>query len=359
MPKQESSQEVTFAREILRVLDLNLASDPKVILAGLGVNDPKGVFGTTTGLHNKYGENRVVETPTSENAMTGIAIGLAISGFRPIVVHQRLDFFLLAMDQLVNSAAKWHYMFGGQQEVPLTIRLITGRGWGQGPTHSQNLHAWFAHIPGLKVVMPAFASDAAALLQASIDDPNPVIFIEDRWAHNQKCQVLEVESNKNLLLGQARKVLEGLDITVVASGYLSIEALKASLFLRDSGVNVDLIDLRTIKPIDEEMILESVKKTGRLLVIDSGSAVSSFANEILKISITHAFEYLKQAPETHTLPDVPEPTSYGVIAIFKISAYSIALKIIQMLNLTEPDGAKVQLLNHPADIPDATFTGPF
>jgi len=359
MPDSLSKSEVTFAQEIWRVLDLNLASNPKVILAGLGVNDPKGVFGTTTGLHNKYGSDRVIETPTSENAMTGIAIGLAISGFRPIVVHQRLDFFLLAMDQLVNSAAKWHYMFGGQQEVPLTIRLITGRGWGQGPTHSQNLHSWFAHIPGLKVVMPAFASDAAALLQASIDDPNPVLFIEDRWVHSQKSQTLEVENNKKLLLGKARKVLEGSDLTVVSSGYLSVEALKASLFLRDNGVNVELIDLRTIKPIDHEMILESVKKTGRLLVIDSGSAICSFANEVLKVAITHAFNYLKQAPETHTLPDVPEPTSHGVIAEFKISAFSIAQKIFEMLNISQPSDAKAHLLMHPADIPDATFTGPF
>jgi len=149
-----------FAEQIKEGLDEVLGTDQKSLIMGLGVTDPKGVFGTTLGLFDKYGPRRVIETPTSENAMTGIGVGLAITGYRPIMVHQRLDFFLLAMDQLVNSAAKWHYMFGGQQSVPLTIRLITGRGWGQGPTHSQNLHTWFTHIPGLKVVMPAFASDA-------------------------------------------------------------------------------------------------------------------------------------------------------------------------------------------------------
>ena len=141
-----------FAQQIKEGLDEVLATDPSTLIMGLGVTDPKGVFGTTLGLSEKYGPNRVIETPTSENAITGIGVGLAITGYRPIMVHQRLDFFLLAMDQLVNSAAKWHYMFGGQQSVPITIRLITGRGWGQGPTHSQNLHSWFTHIPGLKVV---------------------------------------------------------------------------------------------------------------------------------------------------------------------------------------------------------------
>ena len=359
MPDSSSKNEVTFAEEIRRVLDFNLASDSKIIVAGLGVNDPKGVFRTTIGLHKKYGPLRVLETPTSENAMTGIAVGLAISGFKPIVIHQRLDFFLLAMDQVVNSAAKWHYMFGGQQSVPLTIRLITGRGWGQGPTHSQNLHSWFTHIPGLKVVMPAFASDAAALLQSSIDDPNPVIFIEDRWIHNQKTSKLEAEKNSKVRLGKAKRLVTGSDLTIVSSGYLSIEALKASKYLEKNGVSVDLIDLRTIKPLDEEMILESVKKTGRLLVIDSGSSIASFANEIIKICVHQIFTHFKQAPETITLPDVPEPTSHGVIGEFKISAYSIAEKAFRMLKVEKPIGIKESLLIFPTDIPDATFTGPF
>ena len=143
------------AAEILRILDRNLKQNSKFLIAGLGVTDPKGVFGTTIGLVDKYGRKRVLETPTSENAMTGVGVGLAISGFQPLMVHQRIDFFILAMDQVVNSAAKWHFMFGGQTSVPITIRLITGRGWGQGPTHSQNLHSWFAHIPGSQSAFPA------------------------------------------------------------------------------------------------------------------------------------------------------------------------------------------------------------
>lgn len=147
----------SFANEIRDGLDQALAEDPSVLVFGLGVPDPKGVFGTTLDLQEKYGEKRVFDMPTSENAMTGIAIGAALGGFKPVLTHQRLDFALLSMDQLVNNAAKWHFMFGGKRSVPITIRMILGRGWGQGPTHSQNLQSWFAHIPGLKVVMPALA----------------------------------------------------------------------------------------------------------------------------------------------------------------------------------------------------------
>jgi pyruvate dehydrogenase E1 component beta subunit len=189
MPKKNFS--VAINEAIYQAMEI----DDSVICYGLGVTDPKTVFGTTAGLEERFGSHRVFDMPTSENAMTGIGVGLAITGYRPIMVHQRLDFFLLAMDQLVNSAAKWHYMFGGQQSVPLTIRLITGRGWGQGPTHSQNLHSWFTHIPGLKVVMPAFASDVKKLLVASIQDPNPVVFIEDRWCHVQKIERTSIRSN--------------------------------------------------------------------------------------------------------------------------------------------------------------------
>ena len=157
-------RQITYAKAINEALDFALETDPNVLCFGLGVPDPKGVFGTTIGLQEKHGATRVFDMPTSENGMTGIAIGTALSGMRPVMTHQRLDFFLLAMDQLVNNAAKWHYMFGGQSSVPLTIRLILGRGWGQGPTHSQNLQSWFAHIPGLKVVMPANSADAKGLL---------------------------------------------------------------------------------------------------------------------------------------------------------------------------------------------------
>ena len=301
------------ASEILRVLDRNLREDPKFLIAGLGVTDPKGVFGTTLGLAEKYGQKRVLETPTSENAMTGVGVGLAISGFHPLMVHQRLDFFLLAMDQLVNSAAKWHFMFGGQNSVPMTIRLITGRGWGQGPTHSQNLHSWFAHIPGLKVVMPSFASEVAALLQASIDDPNPVIFIEDRWIHNQQVEIGDSRLDKPIQLGRANVCNTGQDITVISSGYMSIEALKAVNYVESKGISAELIDLRTIKPLDMGTIFASVQKTKNLVVVDSSNEIASFGKEIIANTQMAAGIQLLSKPRLVCLPDIPEPTSHAVI----------------------------------------------
>ncbi len=347
------------ASEILRVIEHNLQVDSMFLIAGLGVTDPKGVFGTTIGLVEKFGPKRVLETPTSENAMTGIGVGMAISGYRPLMIHQRMDFFLLAMDQLVNSAAKWHFMFGEQTSVPLTIRLITGRGWGQGPTHSQNLHAWFTHIPGLKVVMPSFACEIAALLQASIDDPNPVVFIEDRWIHNQQVDLSDPRINRKIALGKANVCHEGNDITVVASGYMSIEALKAISYLKKNGVSAELIDLRTIKPLDMDAILKSVGKTKNLLVVDAANEITSLGKEIIaNVAMTNGIE-LNNNPKLVSLPDIPEPTSHGVIGEYRVSALKIALAILDILSIAEPLGIRERLTPASEDVPDSSFTGPF
>ena len=171
---------------------------------GLGVPDPKGIFGTTIGLQKKYGSKEFFDIPLSENAMTGVALGSAITGMRPIFTHQRLDFSLVAMEQMVNQAAKWHYMFGGKMKAPIVIRMILGRGWGQGPQHSQILHNWFAHIPGLKVVMPVSPSDAKGMLISAVEDDNPVIFLEHRWLYSYqdfvKSESFRIELNKAKLV---------------------------------------------------------------------------------------------------------------------------------------------------------------
>lgn len=347
------------ASEIHRVLDRNLGEDPNFLILGLGVTDPKGVFGTTLGLAEKYGEKRVLETPTSENSMTGVGVGLAISGYRPLMVHQRLDFFLLAMDQLVNSAAKWHFMFGGQSSVPITIRLITGRGWGQGPTHSQNLHSWFAHIPGLKVVMASFASEIAGLLQAAIDDSNPVIFIEDRWIHNQQVELGDPRIDGPIQLGEANVCHSGNDVTVVSSGYMSIEALKAVSYLQLHGVSAELIDLRTIKPLDMNTILKSLKKTKKLLVVDAGNEIASFGKEIIANVVINEDVNLTNHPRLVSLPDVPEPTSHGVIGDYRVSAIKIASAILEILSIDKPLDFASSLTPAKDDVPDSSFTGPF
>ena len=203
---------MTFAEAINQALTVAMTQDPNVVCYGLGVDDPKGVFGTTLGLQEKFGPERVFDIPTSENAMTGIGIGAALYGLRPVMVHQRLDFALLSMDQLVNNAAKWRFMFGGHRGVPLTVRMVLGRGWGQGPTHSQNLQAWFAHVPGLKVVMPSTADDAKGLLLSSIFDDNPVVFLEHRWLHNVEGVVPEGDHRGPI--GKARRLPEGGDLTI-------------------------------------------------------------------------------------------------------------------------------------------------
>ena len=356
MPNQEEMTD--FAEQIRLGLDEALDQDAKLILMGLGVTDPKGVFGTTLGLPQKYGRERVLETPTSENAVTGIGVGLAITGHKTVMVHQRLDFFLLAMDQLVNSAAKWHYMYGGQQSVPITIRLITGRGWGQGPTHSQNLHSWFTHIPGLKVVMPAFAQEAKELLRLSIDDPNPVLFLEDRWCHVQKAQFTDVIPRGSIQLGKAEILVPGDSLTIVAAGFAAVESLRAVSFLQKRGISTELVNLRTLKPLDTATIFSSVKKTGRILVVDSGAEIASFASELISQVTRNCFDALKSAPQMICAPDVPEPTSHGVTEDFKFGAAEIAEKIIEMTE-SNSDTDCTSLKNVPHDAPNSTYMGPF
>ena len=273
-----------------------MSNDGKVILITYYyynslITDPKNIFSTTTGLEKKFGKKRVFDVPTSENALTGISIGAALNGTRSVVCHQRLDFFLLAMDQLVNSAAKWYFMFGSQVSVPITIRLIIGRGWGQGPTHSQNLHSWFAHIPGLKVIMPTFPIDAENLLIESIFDKNPVLFIEQRWLHNFDGIPTR---KKKIKIGQSRIGKYGKDVTIVAISYLTIDALEASKILKEKyNIDCEVIDIISVKPLDYKTIFTSVKKTNNILVLDVGSKICSFANEIIANVVDKQFKILK------------------------------------------------------------------
>ncbi len=309
---------ITYAEAIRDALAVAMAADPTVICFGLGTDDPKGVFGTTLDLHKKFGSERVFDTPTSEAAMTGIAVGAAINGLRPVMSHQRLDFALLSMDQLVNNAAKWHFMFGGRRSVPITIRMIIGRGWGQGPTHSQSLQTWFAHIPGLKVVMPTTAEDAKGLLLSSIFDDNPVIFLEHRWLHNVKGQV--PSGDYRIPIGQAHLLREGADVTIVAMSYMTIEALYAIDHVATQGIACDLIDLRTIKPIDWALIESSVRKTRRLLVLDTGFTTGSVAAEIVARISMSVWSELRDAPRRLAVPDVPEATSPALTRHYHIRA---------------------------------------
>jgi len=351
MPKKNFS--VAINEAIYQAMEI----DDSVICYGLGVTDPKTVFGTTVGLEERFGSDRVFDMPTSENAMTGVAIGASLNGIKSVMTHQRIDFFLLAMDQLINSAAKWHYMFGSQNSVPITIRLIIGRGWGQGPTHSQNLQAWFAHIPGLKVVMPTTPGDAKGLLISSILDPNPVVFLEHRWLHNA---VGEVPSGDyRVPLGVAKIARDGSDVTIVAMSYMTIEALYAADYLAKQGISCEVIDLRTIKPLDWDAVIRSVQKTGRLLALDSGFTTGSVAGEIVARVAIDIFEYLKSPPARLAMPDVPEPTSPALTKNFYVRAADIAIKIMSMMG-RDSSGVRGDLPEPtPHDVPGEWFKGPF
>lgn len=348
---------ISFAQAIRDGLAVSLAKDPGVIVLGLGTDDPRGVFGTTLDLHKQFGSQRVFDMPTSENAMTGIAVGAALTGLRPVLTHQRLDFALLSMDQLVNNAAKWHFMFGGRRSVPLTVRMIIGRGWGQGPTHSQSLQAWFAHIPGLKVVMPSTAEDAKGLLLSSIFDDDPVIFLEHRWLHNIKGDV--PSGDYRVPIGKARRLRSGDAVTIVAMSYMTIEAVHAVDFLATHGIACDLIDLRTIKPLDFDAIAESVRRTGRLLALDTGFSTGSVAADIVARITCACWAELKDAPQWLAMPDFPEATSPALTKDYHVRAEHIAMAVAKMLGKTVDTGPLVAQRKHPHDVPGDWFTGPF
>lgn len=347
----------SYAQSINDALAIALERDPGVVCFGLGVPDPKGVFGTTLGLQERFGSERVFDMPTSENAMTGIAIGAALHGCRPVMTHQRMDFALLSVDQLVNNAAKWHYMFGGQRSVPVTIRMILGRGWGQGPTHSQNLQAWFAHVPGLKVVMPANPADAKGLLLSAIFDDDPVIYLEHRWLHQMSAEV--PDGDVRTPIGSSSVLQPGDDVSVVAMSYMTVEAWHAVRALSECGISCELIDLRTISPLDWPAIEGSVRKTGRLLVLDTANSFGSVAGEILAQAAELMFGELRCAPRRLTLPDVPTPTSAALTERFYRRAEDVVDAISAMLGRELVGRELLGERATPHDVPGDWFTGPF
>jgi acetoin:2,6-dichlorophenolindophenol oxidoreductase subunit beta len=351
-------RKLTFAKAVNEALHIAMKRDPKVLCYGLGADDPKRIFGTTDQLQESFGQERVFDMPTSENAMTGVGVGVALAGYRPVMMHQRLDFFLLAMDQLVNSAAKWHYMFGGQSSVPMVIRLVMGRGWGQGPTHSQNLQSWFAHIPGLKVVTPTTAYDAKGLLLESIFDDNPVVFLEHRWLHNSESEV--PEEDYRIPIGSARVARKGCDVTLVGMSYMVVEALRAADVLAEQGISCEVIDLRTVRPIDWPTVFASVRKTSKLIALDSSMPTCSVASEIIaRVSMEH-FDALTHAPVRIANPDNPEPTSFGLTKHFHPNAAHIVQSVARMLsaevNMQALEKQQAECLH---DVPGDWFKGPF
>lgn len=351
----------TFAEQVNRAQHEAMKADPGMLAFGLGLTDPKGIFGTTSGLGEAFGEQRAFDMPTAENGMTGIAVGAALAGSRVLMTHQRLDFFLLAMDQLVNNAAKWHYMFNGQMKVPLTIRLIIGRGWGQGPTHAQNLQSWFAHIPGLKVIVPSTTDAVANQLYSAIMDDSPVIFIEHRWLHQQQCEQSQLVS-LDVPSQPVRKHHAGNDFTIVANSYMVLEALRAARHLAQLGIGVDVLETCELSPSHWQPVYESVNNTGRLLVCDSAHTSFSVASEVVSRVTENCFSNLKQAPQRMGYPDYPEPTSVALTKHFYPTADNIVNSVLNTVpaRVALPDGKEQSDEPiRPHDVPGDWFKGPF
>lgn len=263
--------EARFAHAINRALDDAMAADLNVLLLGEDIGKAGGTFAVTRGLLDRYGADRVIDMPIAEHAIAGMAVGLALGGYRPVIEIMFMDFVALAMDAIVNQAAKLHFMFGGQAPVPLVVRTQHGGGLNAGPQHSQCLEAWFAHIPGLKVVCPATLDDAYGLLRGAIDDPNPVIFVENKSLYPMKGELVETAA---VPLGTARLVRPGTDVTIVTYGRLVRDAAAAADTLAEQGVSAEVIDLRTLQPWDEAAVLDSLSRTHRLVV--AHEAVEAF-----------------------------------------------------------------------------------
>jgi len=270
---------LSYVDAVREAADQEMARDPGVIQFGLDVDDPKAIQGTTRGLLEKYGPERIFGTPLAEDSMTGVAIGMALGGLRPIHVHIRMDFLMLGMNQLVNIAAKSRYMYGGQVYLPLVVRSMIGKSWGQGAQHSQGLYSFFMHVPGLKVVAPTTPYDAKGCLIAAIRDDNPVLYVEHRILHFQKGPV--PEDSFEVLPGKARVTVQGSDITMVGISYMQVECLRAQRYLEAVGISAEVVDPIWLMPLDAKTIIESVRKTGRLLVVDNGWTTCGASAEIL------------------------------------------------------------------------------
>ncbi len=301
------NRKLKYCLAINEAFHQTMENDDSVFVIGQGVKSPWYVGRTVEGLLDRFGDKRLIDTPVSENAVTGAAVGAAIVGMRPIVVHPRMDFMLYAMDPIINEAANWYYMNGGKQNVPVVILGIINRGGEQAAQHSQALHATFAHIPGLKVVMPATPRDAKGLMVSAIKDNNPVVFIDDRWLHGIEDAVPEELYTVPIGKGDVKR--EGNDVTIVAISYMVQLAMKAAEVLAKEGIDVEVIDLRSIKPIDKPLVLGSIEKTGRLVIADVGWKTYGLSAEISAMVTENTFENLKSPILRVALPDVPAPAA--------------------------------------------------
>jgi len=300
-------KKITYAQVIVEAIDEEMQRDKNVILLGEDIGIFGGNFKATEGLYEKYGEWRVKDTPISENSVVGLGVGAALTGLRPVVEIMFSDFLMLALDQVGNQAAKIRYMSGGQAKIPLTIRTTLGAGRSSAAQHSQSLQALFCHIPGLKVVVPSSAAEIKGLLKTAIRDDNPVIFFENKMEYNKIYKVPEEEYA--IPFGVANILKEGKNITIVGTSTQALKALQAAEELAKEGIDAEVIDPRTLVPLDKNTIIKSVKKTGRLLIVDEGYERCGVAGEIAMSILSDVFYYLDAPIERLTTANLPLPFS--------------------------------------------------
>lgn len=310
----EGQRILSYSASIREAFLQSLENDPHTYLMGQGVDDPSGMFGTTTGLQEIFGKDRVFDTPLSENGLMGIAVGSAITGMRPIYLHNRPDFLLLTMDQIVNHASKWRYMFGGHGKVPMVVWACIGRGWGSAAQHSQALQGLFMHIPGLRLVMPSTPYDAKGLVLQSVADDNPVIILEHRWLFKRRGYV--PEKMYRLPFGKGAIRRQGSDVTIAGVSHMIVEAQQAAEELSKEGIEAEVLDFRTLKPLDKDLLLESVGKTNRLVLVDNGWKTAGVTAEIAAIVAEEGFDLLRAPIRRVCCPDVPTPAGYTLEAAF-------------------------------------------
>src|SRR5436190_15450610 len=298
----------SYGEAINDALALALESDPNVFVLGQGVDDPSAMFGTTRGLPERFGRRRVFDTPLSEEAMMGVATGAAMNGMRPVFMHNRPDFVLLTFNQLVTHATKFHFMDNGQTNVPLVVWAAIGRGWGSGAQHSQAIHGMLLGVPGLKIVMPSTPYDAKGLLLSAILDNNPVCVFEHRWL--MKKDGIVPEGFYRVPIGKGIYRRRGRDVTIVGASHAIELGFQAATLLAQEGIDAEVIDLRTVKPIDEALILDSLRKTGRLVVVDTAWMTGGLCAEVGCLAAEKGYADLKAPVVRVGLPDVPTPAGY-------------------------------------------------
>lgn len=324
-----------------------------VFIMGCGVDDDSGIFGTTVSAFKKFGKSRVMDVPLAENAIAGIGVGAAIMGKRPVIVHARNDFLLLAMDQIINHSGKWNLMSGGRLDSPLLIRAIVGRGWGQAAQHSQSFQAFFSHVPGLKVMLPSSAYDIKGMLLSALEDRHTVLSIEHRLLYDTEEEVPEARYLVPLGKGDIKR--PGRDCTIVAFSYMVKEALKAADILQKEGIDVEVVDPRCSSPLDMPLILASAEKTKRVLVADTGWMSFGISAEVSARLHEELFNVLAEPVRRIALPDKDTPCSSNLEKEFYPGVEDIAREVRSLVGSHKTE--ETPSASHSAE--HSTFKGPF